>query len=80
MGARKRVSPLPTFPEVSQNALNLAFTNNAAEPADRVVANGFAVTAETVGTLCPFLETEKDDDNVLSEPAKKNDWLSMTFS
>lgn len=34
---------------VSQNALNLAFTNNAAEPADRVVANGFAVTAETVG-------------------------------
>eukprot|EP00438_Fugacium_kawagutii_P015237 Skav206129 [mRNA] locus=scaffold172:340023:340988:+ [translate_table: standard] len=35
--------------EVSQNALNLAFTNNAADPADRVVANGFAVTAETVG-------------------------------
>lgn len=34
---------------VSQNALNLAFTNNAAEPADRVVANGFAVTSETVG-------------------------------
>ena len=38
---------------MSQNALNLAF-NNAAEPADRVVANGFAVTSETVGWLgCP---------------------------
>ena len=37
--------------EVSQNALNLAFTNNAAGPSDRVVANGFAVTSETVGTL-----------------------------
>jgi len=34
---------------VSQNALNLAFTNNAAGPSDRVVANGFAVTSETVG-------------------------------
>lgn len=37
--------------QVSQNALNLAFTNNAADQADRVVANGFAVTAETVGWL-----------------------------
>ncbi|CAK9064924.1 Protein ZINC INDUCED FACILITATOR-LIKE 1 (Protein ZIF-LIKE 1) [Durusdinium trenchii] len=39
---------------VSQNALNLAFTNNAAGPEHRVVANGFAVTSETVGTLGTF--------------------------
>ena len=35
---------------MSQNALNLAFTNNAAGP-EAVVANGFAVTSETVGQL-----------------------------
>lgn len=46
--------PNSSFREVSQNALNLAFTNNAAGPEHRVVANGFAVTSETVGTLGTF--------------------------
>ena len=34
---------------VSNNVLNAAFTNNAAPPEDRLLANGFAVTAETIG-------------------------------
>ncbi|CAE7246745.1 ZIFL1 [Symbiodinium sp. CCMP2592] len=34
---------------VSNNVLNAAFTNNAVPVEDRLLANGFAVTAETIG-------------------------------
>ena len=34
---------------LSQAALNIAFTNNAAGPTDRAIVSGFAVTMDTVG-------------------------------